>query len=810
MANNRTHIFIKRVIQTFSKNAKLEDLINEEKEFDSLYSSFTTKRDEHIAALTNKLEPLSSTLSPEIQEQIKQEISKLEKLDHNSPTSKENDVLDQWDKSSDKNLEKIADEIISTAELLHNYINRKLKNLRNNINSVVINKETDAYKEVVDFLSQDDKKEILLLLSSPAKDILNNISLANYVQIINAIKSSIVIEKTDPLFIVEFDREKANRLWERSRLKQLQSQHLQSANNHSLVRKILDHKDTSKHLLLSNEISSIIQHMQHEDKIHVAEMNENEIACVLEDVEECNQTLGRTDADYSFYLMLNTARENDTQSRWAAAIFTVSNGAVLMEYADSASSSKIPTPLKNTVKEKFDLVTFRTHGNVLKQAEDWEDGYLALFNIIRHIEKDVPHKSCIGEWGNEINSITVLRHFIQDCALENYQLRNQENNPDFAGLKIHEKLNGKKDNDDLPFHRLVQDSLVHLTRYKDNRTSQEYSTDYAKRIGIANKMIEAFKACKSNDQLEEIYRQIEIDSDLNELRDNKHFTSELITILELIKNKIGARQTIQAVRKSDVNAEDLYREILRQLKAIPSDMLVEPNQYSWLGHEIIADELTKANIKAIYYPIEHTVKDELIGKLYFIKRNETLDHATRCTDMRCVISETKAVMAKSWHDSKSTFCQELSRLGSTVSDNTITLQVYDNYMRPSNKPDYTVIRQRWDTNKTIKIGCSRNQESNAALALLRHYSRTGISTLFSSECYHRQHDEMVRTALDMWEKSDDVSVKDILQYFSRQLTPETTHPAGELMKILTFMAAEANTTFNLCLNPDASQKYEIR
>jgi hypothetical protein len=191
---------------------------------------------------------------------------------------------------------------------------------------------------------------------------------------------------------------------------------------------------------------------------------------------------------------------------------------------------------------------------------------------------------------------------------------------------------------------------------------------------------------------------------------------------------------------------------------------VKPNEYSWLGNELIREK------HSYVIPEKHTVVDEYIGKLYTLK-NSDLDINTKSIDMQLLINQAYIDIPQDYYRKRDKNEAEPTSYPSE-------------YFRKWNHAD--------NNNDVVK----------SALYILQDYIKSGSVELFFNGHWRRHHTSLVRNALIAFRKKESLTINDILNHFAQQLECTKTKPCGSLIKRLHFIAEMSGTTFNLCLRKE--------
>ncbi len=206
-----------------------------------------------------------------------------------------------------------------------------------------------------------------------------------------------------------------------------------------------------------------------------------------------------------------------------------------------------------------------------------------------------------------------------------------------------------------PFDNLAVEGAKQLLLYVDDRErSITYKlgwkkTGYEDRLKLAGELAHELLLCKTDNELGDFMLKIKaLKNDL----ETKNSFSDLEKILGVIHDNIAQRLNPSIKMAGDNNADQLFKQCVDKLRAVETNRLVAPNQYSKIGREELPENergtrddrktrsAVKEEIMGKLKKERHTLKEELLGKLKVISENSKMDEETKCAEMRHVIAET--------------------------------------------------------------------------------------------------------------------------------------------------------------------------
>jgi len=408
----------------------------------------------------------------------------------------------------------------------------------------------------------------------------------------------------------------------------------------------------------------------------------------------------------------------------------------------------------------------------------------------------------------------------------NAEANNQKNN---TGKNNHEsskrQLGGLPEG--MPFHRLVTECKDRLDKYHKSRSSDKYvSFEYDVRLRWVRDIIHKLKTSRHDRDLALILQEI------NQYQKElicTYPTSGLIAIFESMQAGIEALLNPRFSKETDDNPQVLYDRIFNHLKSVDTDRVIKTNQYSSFGRELLFNGCK--GDRALANTGQHTLKDELIGKLYFIKINLDMDPSTKCAEMRRVMDQSLSEIGNSRYG-KPTVLGDGSRLLRALSF--FETKVPDAYNKPESNPVQDYIGKCGDfwrdgchaaaielsaatePKVTVRVDGNGNPDPSlsekiknriyveAALHLLRTYQKE----------WGTNHRQLVTEAVSHFEaRKADLTVNDILQRISADLRKKmgtgnaknwaAVNPDGKLMQRLNFIAATTGNKLDICMGADA-------
>lgn len=380
----------------------------------------------------------------------------------------------------------------------------------------------------------------------------------------------------------------------------------------------------------------------------------------------------------------------------------------------------------------------------------------------------------------------------------------------------------------MPFNDTVTECKALLAKYSNSHQSlSSVDSSYDDRVLCAQQLgMRLINACHDHD----------LELVLHDVKQKKgemvfsHPKSELIGILATIQTKLETLLNPAFRKKTDTNADVLYQQLFDHLKSVDTLRTVTPSEYSWYGRELLLKGC-KDDDNLTHNTGRHTLKDELIGKLYFIKTNSDMDKSTKCAEMRRVKDQLASSIATSSYGKPSVYFGitwgEGSRLLRALSFfGTTTNEPYKANPEPV-KPYIHTYENLW-TQSCISAGIKykvlvdrngipddraskkeKNQiQVEAALYLLSDYKNE----------WGANHKPFVMQALQELEKKKaNLTVKSILKYFSAHLRTKictandkknwnVINPDGSLMRRLNYIAWCTGNTVDICMVNDADAK----
>jgi hypothetical protein len=342
---------------------------------------------------------------------------------------------------------------------------------------------------------------------------------------------------------------------------------------------------------------------------------------------------------------------------------------------------------------------------------------------------------------------------------------------------------------DFPLHRMIINGTKQLNEYidKHNADLTKKPAEYADRMKIAGAVKALLEKCDDVNHLHAAYKGISKERKfLEESADHKK--TKLLPILVGLEAEILARSTFKYEddRTNEFSAVGLYNEAVDQLKMVETDREVTPSIYSWIGRQGFSDGIN---------PDKHTLKDELLGKLWVINDDSEMNNRTKYSEMRLIMDQFYEQIANSNGGKNSRLRKALT------------------FVEPIKKPDVAPSAKSYAAGyeKIWQAAASEGKPVNeveATLAILQDYAKSDGATLFFSGHAGRHHAQKVRIALvyfrtKLANKDDVTTVKDILDYFSNHLENrldwKTTNPSGSLMRRLKFVAQQTKNEFKLNL-----------
>ena len=488
---------------------------------------------------------------------------------------------------------------------------------------------------------------------------------------------------------------------------------------------ILGNFSSRDHEFSHSEAQSVIKQLKQTRKIFTSDVSLESIQENLQKIQSGNKK--------TFYLLLKN--NNDNGYYWSSAKIRITNKNVYIKYANPYNED-YPSALIDAITAEYPYPGHEIHikyrKEVLQASSPANSFYLSIFNIMR----DLDSHSQIGAWNNEEANISQLNYWIRKTALLSF------------GFKENLVDNKIKPKNELPFARLITESVNDLLEYKSNRENSfrgKWSKEkYKLKLDQAEAIATSLAKCENDESLDSLLEEIRSSRETVQVNDPK---SKLISKLELIERKIEARKQYKV---EDDEVENLYQQYSEELKNANPGPEVQSDRYTWLGHDLLTKNI----------PGKHTVRDKVMGELASINDNPLMNDKTKCVEMRMIMRLWKA-------------------------------NADANYANANPASGLEKYRKLWNDSTS-------NNDVDRAIHLLKNYDKSpGWAFLFGD--WNRSYRVFIRQAVKRFSKNENLTIDDILECFSKRLN-ETTNPDGALYKTACVIAEQTGRTFKLEVN----------